>query len=102
MSNSIAQIARPENEVVLQYLPGSEEKKKLKAQIAELKSTTLDIPLIINGEEVRTGNTAPCIIPHNKSHILANYHIAGPKEMKMAIEACLAAKASWANCPWEA
>lgn len=101
MSNTICQITKPENESVWGYLPGSIEKKNLKRRIEQLKSKTIDIPLIINGEEIRTGNTGTCIIPHNKSHILATYHKAGAKEMKMAIEASLAAKKSWADTPWE-
>ena len=101
MSNAVYQIQKPCTEKVLAYLPGSEEKANLKNRIAEMKAETIDIPLIINGKEVRTGNTRPCIIPHNHRHVLANCHMAGPGEMKMAIDAALEAKEKWASTPWD-
>ena len=101
MSNAIYQIAQPETAKMLSYLPGSDEKKRLKERIAQMKSAPIEIPLIINGKEVRTGRTGTCIIPHNHSHVLATYHMAGPKEMEMAIEAALEAKKTWESTPWE-
>jgi 1-pyrroline-5-carboxylate dehydrogenase len=92
---------KPANEEVLPYLPGSREKESLKATISRMKSEVIDIPLIIDGQEVRTGNTAECVIPHNHKHVLATYHMAGPKEMEMAIESALQAKKEWEALPWE-
>ncbi len=101
MSNAIYQIPKPTNEKLLSYLPGSDEKKRLKKRIAEMKAAPIEIPLIINGKEIRTGRTGTCIIPHNHSHVLATYHMAGPKEMEMAIDAALEAKKEWESTPWE-
>lgn len=101
MSNSIAKLIKPTNEKILDFLPGSSEKIRLKAKIQELKQTTIDIPLIIGGKEVRTGKTSTCIIPHKKDHVLANYHLAGEKEIAMAIDAACEAKKSWEKMPWE-
>jgi len=101
MSNAVYQIRKPENAKMLDYLPGSVEKADLKDRIAELKKTTLEIPLIIGGQEIRTGNTGQSIIPHNKSHVLATYHKAGEKEVSMAIEAALNAKKAWIDIPWD-
>ena len=83
------------NEPIKGYLPGSPEKASLKAKLNELKSQTLDIPIIINGKEIRTGNTAQCVIPHDHQHVLANYHIAGETEIKMAIDSSLESWKSW-------
>jgi len=101
MANSISRIIKPVNEQMLEFLPGSPEKASLKAKIQELKQTTIDIPLIIGGKEVRTGKTAACIIPHKKDHVLATYHLAGEAEIRMAIDAALEAKKSWEKMPWE-
>lgn len=101
MSNAVAKIIKPVNEQVLPFLPGSPDRASLKAKLQEMKQQKIDIPLIIGGKEVRTGNTANCIIPHNKKHVLATYHLAGEKEIRMAIEAAVEAKKAWEKMPWE-
>ena len=87
------------NEPIKDYLPGSEEKASLKAKLEELSSTTFDIPIIINGQEIRTGNTENCVMPHNHKHILATYHKAGEAEINMAIDGLLGAWESWSKTP---
>ncbi|HHT43104.1 MAG TPA: L-glutamate gamma-semialdehyde dehydrogenase [Firmicutes bacterium] len=101
MSNAIFKMPCPQNEPVLNYGPGSPEKAKLKAALEELKGKELDIPLIINGQEVRTGVTGDCVMPHNHGHRLAKFHQAGAAEVEAAIEAALKARKAWANMPWE-
>lgn len=93
-------LERPKNEPVLEYRPGSPEKKELKAKIDELKAKKIDIPLIIGGKEIRTGNLGKCVMPHDHGHVLAEYHKAGEKEIKMAIDAALKAKETWSNFSW--
>src|SRR5690554_312716 len=92
---------RPKNEPVFGYGPGSPERAKLKAALAELSSRELEIPLVIGGKEVRTGKMGDCVMPHAHQHRLATYHQAGPEEVEAAIEAALAARQEWANMPWE-
>ncbi len=93
-------IPKPENEPTLGYEPGSPERDELKQRIAEMKATKLDIPLIIGGKEVRTGNTRKSFAPHNHELILANYHNAGPEEASAAIDAALDAENKWSTTPW--
>uniref|UniRef100_A0A832DEU5 L-glutamate gamma-semialdehyde dehydrogenase n=1 Tax=Ignavibacterium album TaxID=591197 RepID=A0A832DEU5_9BACT len=101
MSNAYFKVPLPVNETVKSYKPGSPEREELKKKIAELKSQQIEIPLIIGGEEIRTGNTEEIRIPHNHSHILGVYHKASKKEVDMAIEAALEARKEWAEMPWE-
>lgn len=101
MSNAILTMPIPENEPILNYAPNSPEKIQLKAQLEKLSKEVLDIPLIINGQEIRTGNTGKCVMPHNHQHVLANFHQASEVEAKQAITASLEARAAWANLPWE-
>jgi len=101
MANGIFKQERPQNERTLNYAPGSEEKAALKTQLKKMRSEEIEIPLIIGGKEIRTGNTGKCIIPHDRHHVLATYHKAGEKEVQMAIEAALQAKSQWENMPWE-
>lgn len=101
MSNGIFKVPMPQNEAAHAYLPGSKEKKELKDMLSMLKNQHIQIPLIINGKEIFTGNTGECIIPHEKDHVLASFHKAGEKEIKDAIEAALGAKKEWENMNWE-
>ena len=93
-------VRKPQNETVMSYLPGSPERKEVQSKLKELKSQTIEIPVIIGGKEIYTGNTKEFIIPHDKGHVLAIYHQAGEKEIKMAIQAALDAKAQWEALPW--
>lgn len=91
----------PVNEPVLSYAPGSAEKKKLKEVISRLKSATIDVPMYIGGEEVRTGNTRTINPPHEKAHVLGTYHEGDGSHVEKAIAAALKAKAAWAEMSWE-
>lgn len=101
MSNAQFKVRKPENEPVLSYAIGSNERVKLKEKLLKLKEEEIEIPLIIGGKEIRTGNTKSCVIPHDKNHILATYHMAGEKEVEMAIEAALGAKKEWEKMSWQ-
>jgi len=101
MSNAIFKVPLPLNEPILNYAPGSPEKVELKKKLTEMRQQRIDIPLIIGGEEIRTGNTTEIRAPHDHSILLGTYHKAGAKEVNMAIEAALEARKSWAEMPWE-
>lgn len=91
----------PANEPVLSYAPGSAEKKRLKEVLAELKSTKVDVPMYIGGDEVRTGKTLPMNPPHEHHHVLGYYHEGDASHVKKAIAAALKAKDKWAAMSWE-
>ena len=101
MSNAYFKVPQPINEPVKSYKPGSPEREELKKKLAELKSKQIEAPLIIGGEEVRTGNTEKMVMPHNHNHVLGVYHKASKKEVDMAVEAALEARKTWAEMPWE-
>jgi 1-pyrroline-5-carboxylate dehydrogenase len=94
-------IPMPVNEPVLTYVPGSSERSRLKAVLAELKSEVADIPMYIGSKEVRSGKTKEIRPPHEHSHILGHFHSGDAKHVKMAIDAALEAKNSWESMPWE-
>ncbi len=100
MGNSIFNINLPKNEPIKSYAPGSPEKAALKKRIEELKNQVLEIPLIIGGKEIKTGNMADCVIPHDHQKVIGRYHKAGKKEVEMAIDAALKARESWAAMDW--
>ncbi|HEX9972530.1 MAG TPA: aldehyde dehydrogenase family protein, partial [bacterium] len=100
MANGIFNAPLPKNEPILDYEPGSPEKKVLKAKISEMKSKEIEIPVIIGGEEVKTGKLAECRCPHETKHLLGTYHKAGEKEVDLAIQAAMAAQPKWAAMSW--
>ncbi len=100
MSNAIFKIPFPQNDPVKSYAPGSPEKAALKSKLDEMQKQVIDIPIIIGGKEIRTGDTENCIMPHNHKHILAKYHKAGTKEVNMAIESAMGAHKTWSRMNW--
>lgn len=100
MNNALFVFEYPKNEPVKNYSPGSKEKRELQAELDSLASTEIDIPLIIGGKEVRTGNTDVVVMPHDHGHVLARYHKASEKEVNMAIDAALKAHREWESVSW--
>ncbi len=99
--NNVVKIPVAINETVLQYAPGSAEKKALKAALTEGRSTIMDIPMYIGGKEVRTSITKKIAPPHDHQHTIANFHKGDASHVKSAIDAALAAKEGWELMPWE-
>ncbi len=91
----------PANEPILNYAPGSDEKKRLKDVLKELKSSKIDVPMYIGSEEVRTGKTVNMTPPHEHKHVLGKYHTGDASHVKKAINAALKVKEKWCNLSWE-
>lgn len=101
MHNAYFNFAEPKNEPVLNYSPGSAERKALQEALKELKAQQRDIPMYINGKEVRTGNTKTIHPPHETAHVLGQFHVGTDVHVREAIDAALAAQEKWAATPWE-
>lgn len=91
----------PANEPVLNYAPGSSERKSLKEALATLKKKTLDIPMYINGKAVRTGKTMSIHPPHETKHVLGQFHVGTKLHVEKAIESALKVRENWSNMTWE-
>ncbi|WP_044237910.1 L-glutamate gamma-semialdehyde dehydrogenase [Chondromyces apiculatus] len=102
MLDAIVSPPPPENEPIRTYAPGTPERASLKAEIARLTATTLDIPMVIDGEEVRTGNLQDVRAPHRHDLLLARAHQGGTEHVGRAIEAARKAHRGWASLPWTA
>ena len=101
MANAILNVPTPKNEPVLNFGPGSPEKKELKEKIAEMKRKEIEIPIIVGGKAVKTGKMADARCPHDHGHLLGRYHKAGEKEIEQAIKAAVKAQPEWAAMPWD-
>ncbi|HEX3686515.1 MAG TPA: aldehyde dehydrogenase family protein, partial [Gaiellaceae bacterium] len=91
----------PRNEPVLGYEPGSPERSDVQARLAEMAAEPIEIPVVIGGEEIRTGDTFDAVMPHDKEHVLAHVHQASPAEVESAITASAEAWEDWHRLPWE-
>lgn len=100
MINGLIKIPIPSNEPVLSYAPGAPERKAVKDQIGKMLSEEVEIPLIIGGKEVKTGDMADCRCPHDHRHLLGRYHKAGAKEVERAAEAAMKAWKDWSETDW--
>jgi 1-pyrroline-5-carboxylate dehydrogenase len=101
MQNAITHIAKPCNEKIYDYKPKAKETQLLKQELEKLAKDKMEIPLIIGGKEIRTGNLGTCIEPHNHQNQLAIYHKAGSAEVKLAIKSALKARNEWEQMPYQ-
>ncbi len=102
MSTGVFTLPEPGNEPVREYAPGSPERASLKATLDEMSGRQVEIPMVIGGEEVRTGRTADVVMPHDHQHVLGQYHQGGEAEVARAIAAAAEARREWAAMSWEA
>ena len=100
-THAIFRVPEPHNEPVRSFAPGTPERDELRARLHELESQQLDIPLLIGGEEVRTGETFDAVMPHRRAHVLATVHKGGTPEVERAIAAAADAWHDWSRTPWE-
>jgi 1-pyrroline-5-carboxylate dehydrogenase len=91
----------PANEPVKDYAPGSPERAELQRRLVEMERERMELPLVIGGEDVTTGDTAEAVMPHRTSHVLADVHQGGAEEVEHAIQAAGEAWQDWSRMPWE-
>jgi 1-pyrroline-5-carboxylate dehydrogenase len=90
----------PVNEPIKSYAPGSPEREDLKNRLREMESDRVSIPLVIGGKDVSTDDSFEAVMPHRKSHVLADVSKGGPEHVQQAIDAARAAHADWSRTPW--
>jgi len=101
MNNGYFKVREFKNEPGLGYHPQGAAKDELLKTLEDMQSGIMDIPLLIGGKEVRTGNTQNCIVPHDKNKIIGRYHEAGEGEIRLAMQAANDAKKAWAEMPYD-
>ena len=101
MPKGFFNVPKAVNEPVKSYIPNSPEKAAVLAAYKKMWNETIDVPMYIGSEEVRTGNTRTMSAPHDHQHIVGTYHLGESKHVTQAIEAALEARKKWANMPWE-
>jgi 1-pyrroline-5-carboxylate dehydrogenase len=88
------------NEPVKSYAPGSPERAELQARLRQMQAERIAIPMVIGGEDVETGETFEAVMPHRRSHVLADVHRGRAEHVERAIAAAREAHHDWARMPW--
>ncbi|MEJ6681611.1 MAG: L-glutamate gamma-semialdehyde dehydrogenase [Flavobacteriales bacterium] len=101
MSKGIYNVPYPINETVLSYGPGTPEREELKAKYKEMFNSTIDVPMYIGSEEVRTEKKVSMSPPHDHQHVIGHFNFGTKKHVENAIDAAIEAKEAWSNMPWE-
>tara|TARA_B100000795_G_scaffold269464_1_gene258891 strand:- start:426 stop:2051 length:1626 start_codon:yes stop_codon:yes gene_type:complete len=100
MARGFFNVPEAVNEPVKGYAPGSPEREELLATYKEMFNSNIDVPMHINGEEVRTGNTKNITPPHDHKHVVGQYHTADKSHVDTAISTALAAREAWSSVSW--
>ena len=100
MFNGLFHIRKPENEPVLSYAPGSREREQLKAELQRMLDNPVEVPCIVDGKDVLTGDLVDMRPPHSLEQLLGHYHRASVKETEAAIAAANRAKIAWSSMEW--
>ncbi len=93
----MSQIIKAVNEPIKSYAAGSPERASLRAKYDEMAAQTIEIPLIIGGQEIHTGDTENCVMPHDHQHVLATYHKTGETEANLAIDTAMESWKIWSK-----
>lgn len=100
MERGFFNVPKAINEPVKGYAPGSPEREELLATYKTMFQRNIDVPMHINGEEIRTGNTKNITPPHDHKHIVGQYHTADKSHIESAITSALAAREAWSSVSW--
>jgi 1-pyrroline-5-carboxylate dehydrogenase len=100
MNNAVYNFEDPKNEKVLNYGPKDCERPLLLKELEQQSRQPIEIPLIIGGKEIRTGKMGKVVMPHNHKHVLATYHMATEKEVRLAIDEAMKAQKEWSDISW--
>ena len=101
MSTGFFKVPKAKNEVVKSYIPGSKERDEIQMTYKEMINSFTEVPMYINGKDVKSENKKQISPPHDHQNIVGEYYFAEPKHIDDAIESALAAKENWENMSWE-
>jgi 1-pyrroline-5-carboxylate dehydrogenase len=99
--SGISNLPRPQNDPILGYAPGSPERAALKAQLASMAAETVEIPVIVGGKEIRTGNLHDVVSPHDHRRVLARVHMADQTTIDSAVRSAKGAWRAWSEMRFE-
>src|SRR5688572_16092039 len=97
----VPRVPSPLNDVNKTYLPGSPERAELKARLAQMAAERIEIPLVIGGKRIKTARVEQAVMPHDHTHVLADWHVAEREHVQQAVAAAAVAHREWASWSWQ-
>ena len=94
-------VPAPVNEPVKSYAPGSPERAELRARLGSMAAERAEIPLVVGGRRVHTGDVQQVTNPCAHREVLAEFHRAREQDVRQAVDAARDAHREWANWAWE-
>ncbi len=101
MPNGVYRVPPPVNEPIQDYRPGSPERASISETVSAMSGEILEIPCVIGGKEIYTGNVVKQVVPHDHRRVIAKVHQAGPRQIKAAVKSCAEAWENWSRMNWE-
>jgi 1-pyrroline-5-carboxylate dehydrogenase len=98
---SIVYPPKAHNEPIQDYSPGSAERASLKQKLEDMQRERIEIPMVIGGEEVTSGDIYETVMPHRTKHVLGDVHVSTAEHVQRAIDTARETHASWSAMPWE-
>ncbi|HJQ01462.1 MAG TPA: L-glutamate gamma-semialdehyde dehydrogenase [Jatrophihabitans sp.] len=97
-----SRIPTPRNEPVLNYAPGSPERRELSRQLAELAATPIELTCTIGGQQRMGGGERDTVVaPHRHSQVLGVLRNANGQDARDAVAAAAAAAPAWRAMSYE-
>jgi 1-pyrroline-5-carboxylate dehydrogenase len=100
-THAIFRPPHPTNEPIHDYAPGSPERLRLQNRLEQMRGERIELPLVIGGKDVTTGDLKQAVMPHDRNHVLADVHQGGAAHVQQAVDAAAAAWEDWSRWPWE-
>ena len=101
MSTGFFKVPKAKNETVKSYEPNSYERNEVIKTYNEMVNSFTEVPMFINGKDVKSSEKKSISPPHDHNHIVGEYYLAQPDQIDNAINSCLNAKEKWENMSWE-
>ncbi len=101
MATGFFKTDKVQNEPVLSYAPGTPEREEVLKTYNDYWNRQIEVPLYIDGKEIKTGKTKEITPPHDHKHVIGFYHKAGKEHVQQAIESALKARDKWAAMDWQ-
>ncbi len=90
MSNGVFNIPFAATEEVKSYAPGNPETEALLNKYREMyNQAPIDVPMYINGKEIRTDDKRPMSPPHDHEKVLGHFNYGDASHVQDAIDAAL-------------
>src|SRR3954465_15103677 len=89
------------NEPIHDFAPGSPERLRLQRRLEQMRGERIEVPLVIGGRDITTGELKQAVMPHDREHVLADVPQGNAAHVQLAVDAAATAWEGRSRWPWE-